>query len=248
MPGQAAFADAVLDASAPVPPGLVNPDGVPATKRFDVYRNNVVLSLIEALGTAFPVVKKLLGEAGFANLAQVFVRGHPPSSPMLMLYGAALPGFIEGFAPLAKLGYLPDVARLEQALRESYHSADAAPIDPAELAALPPEALTAARITLAPATRLIRSPWPIHAIWRFNMEQGAPKPAMAAEDVLILRPEFDPMPVKLGPGGATFLTAIQAGNPIGNAFEAALAEHPEFDLTALLGLLLGQQAITELET
>ncbi|MEM1065084.1 MAG: DNA-binding domain-containing protein [Pseudomonadota bacterium] len=248
MPGQTAFADAVLDSRAPVPPGLTNPDGAPAAKRFDVYRNNVVLSLIDALGTAFPVVKKLLGEAGFNTLAQVFVRAHPPRSPMLMFYGEALPRFIEGFEPLAKLGYLPDIARLEQALRESYHASDAAPIDPTALASLSPDALTATRMTLAPSARLIRSPWPIHAIWRFNMEPGAPKPSMAAEDMLVLRPEFDPVPIRLSPGDAAFLTATQAGRPIGTAFEAALGEQAEFDLTALLGVLLGHGAITELET
>ncbi|MEL6645770.1 MAG: DNA-binding domain-containing protein [Pseudomonadota bacterium] len=242
------FAASVLMPDRPVPAGLSNPDGTPATKRFDVYRNNVIISLSEALEVAFPVIRKLLGGETFDKLAGTFVRAHPPASPVLMLYGAALPGFLEAFAPLKQIGYLPDVARLEQALREAYHAADATPVAPEEIAALPPEDLTAARFHLAPAVRLVRSPWPIHAIWRFNMEDGAPKPVMQAEDVLILRAAFDPEPLLLGAGAAAFIEAVQAGETIGTAFERATEAAPDFDFAHLLGQLLAGQAITRLET
>ncbi|MCY4501644.1 MAG: DNA-binding domain-containing protein, partial [Alphaproteobacteria bacterium] len=52
---QSAFVEALLDPAKPVPAGLVRPDGLPAGRRFDIYRNNVVVALIEALGEAFPV-------------------------------------------------------------------------------------------------------------------------------------------------------------------------------------------------
>lgn len=242
------FAAAVLAPDRPVPEGLSNPDGRPATKRFDVYRNNVIISLTEALGVAFPVIAKLLGAENFDRLAGAFVRAHPPQSPVLMLYGAALPAYLENFAPLAHLGYLADVARLEQAIRESYHAADAEPVPADDIAAMPPEALTAARLGLAPSLRLIRSDWPIHAIWQFNMVEGAPKPAMQAEDVAVLRPTFDPSPVLLGPGAATFIAAAQGGATIGDAFAAATEAAPDFDFAHLLGQLMTGQAITRLET
>ena len=113
---------------------------------------------------------------------------------------------------------------------------------------MPPEDLTAARIDLAPSVRLVRSPWPIHAIWRFNTEDGAPKPAMQAEDVLVLRAEFDPEPVLLGAGSAAFIEAVQSGDTIGTAFERATEAAPDFDFAHLLGQLLAGQAITRLET
>ena len=244
---QDSFVAALLAPDQPVPEGLSDPEGRPAGKRFDVYRNNVAVSLTDALETAFPVVAKLLGEVNFRNIAGVYLRRHPPRSPLMMFYGAEMPAFLAGFPPVAHLGYLPDIARLELALREAYHAADATAIDPARLGALPPDRLMASRVRLAPAVRLIRSPWPVHAIWRFNMEEGTPKPAMMAEDVLVVRPEFDPEPLLLPVGGGAFVAALADGRPFSDAFDAGAAEVPEFDLAATLGLLLTHGALTELD-
>ncbi|MDU8943414.1 HvfC/BufC N-terminal domain-containing protein [Ovoidimarina sediminis] len=246
--GQDQFAVALLDPGQPVPPGLSDPEGRSAGKRFDVYRNNMAVSLTEALETAFPVLRKLLGEENFRKVASVFLRAHPPASPLMMFYGDAMPGFLETFPPVAQWGYLPDVARLELALRHAYHAADSTPIDPTCLQALAPDQMMTARVALSPALRLVRSPWPIHALWRYNMEPGGPKPAPGPQDVLVVRLEFDPDPVLLPPGAAAFIAALSEGAPLGSAFDAALADHPDFDLTTTLGLLLGAGALTGLET
>jgi len=113
---QSEFAAALLDPGAAVPAGVVDPWGAPAPKRFSVYRNNVASSLVRALEAAFPTVRKLVGDEFFAAMAGAFCLDHPPRSRMLMLYGDALPGWLESFPPVAHLGYLPDVARLDQAM------------------------------------------------------------------------------------------------------------------------------------
>lgn len=242
---QTRFHTALLDPDQPVPEGLSNGQGSPAGSRFAVYRNNVAASLTEALELSFPAIVKLIGEGNFRILAGVFLRQHPPSVPMLSQYGAEMPVFLGTFQPLAHLGYLPDVARLEQALRLSYHAADSAPIDPASLGALPPEALATTRFTLAPALRLLRSSWPIHAIWAFNLEDG-PKPPPEAQNVLVLRPEFDPELTVVSNGTSDFIEALLAGQTLTDANDLALAVEPEFDLSQALGLLLSGQAITQL--
>lgn len=235
MTSQSAFRAALFDAGLPAPDGLTGPAGRPVGNRFNVYRNNVVVSLTEALQSSFPVVQKLVGPEFFIAMVGLFIRQHPPSSPLLMFYGDALPAFLAGFPPARDLGYLPDIARLELALRQSYHAADAVPVTGAALAAVAPEALASLRITLTPATRLIRSAWPIHDIWRFNMEPDAPKPVMQAQDVLILRPAFDPLPHLLHPRAATLLAALAEGMSLGEAAETA---DPQPDIAAVLTLLL----------
>ena len=242
---QTMFREAILSPETARPEGLSDGDGQPAGRRFDVYRNNVAVSLTEALETAFPVIQKLVGEANFKLLAGAFLRQHPPTSPLMMFYGAEMPAFLGMFGPTSTLGYLPDVARLELALRESYHAADAAPVDPAELQALSPDALMAAKLWLAPSLRLVRSCWPIHAIWRFNMENG-PKPAPQAEDVAVLRADMDPEPVLLPQGGGAFVAALLDSRTLGEAFEAAIVEDETFDLSQTLALLISNNAITKI--
>jgi hypothetical protein len=242
--GQDGFAAALLDPARPAPDGLTRPGGAPAGRRFDVYRNNVASSLIAALETAFPALRALLGDAAFRRLATAHARRHPPRGPRLMLYGADMPEFLAGFPPLRHLAYLPDLARLELARRQSYHAADAAPVAAETFAALPPARLLAARLTLAPAVRLIRSRWPVGSIWQAATDPGAPRPGSGGENVLVTRPAFDPVTTVLAPGGGTFVAALTRGDTLGQAVAAAEAALPGFEPTATLGVLAAGGAIT----
>ncbi len=96
---QRAFAAALLDADRDIPEGLVTPDGQPAAKRFGIYRNNVTVSLVNALSEIFPTVQNLVGEDFFRAMARLYVQDNPPASRLLFEYGASFPAFIEQFEP-----------------------------------------------------------------------------------------------------------------------------------------------------
>ncbi|MEP2534017.1 DNA-binding domain-containing protein [Shimia sp.] len=244
---QTTFRGALLDRAQDRPPGLIDSEGHAAGRRFDVYRNNVAVSLTEALETGFPAIAKLLGEENFKALAGMFLRQHPPSSPLMMHYGAQFPEFLETMQQLAHLGYLGDVARLELALRRAYHAADSTPIAPDALGLIPPMELGDVRFQFAPALEVLSSRWPVHAIWAFNMDDG-PKPEAIAQDIVILRAEFDPKPSALAPGAAACLHALMSGETLGAAADKGTQQAAEFDLGALLALLLSGNAITKIKT
>ncbi|MEM9210042.1 MAG: DNA-binding domain-containing protein [Pseudomonadota bacterium] len=240
------FRSALLDPALSTPPGLVNPDGSAAQKRFDVYRNNVTVSLTDALETAFPVVAKLIGSENFRALAKVFLRQHPPSSPLLMFYGKEMPVFLEGFKPLQKIPYLADVARLELALRHSYHAAGADAFDPAVLQAMSEDALMSARITFAPHVQLIRSRYPVHGIWQMNMVDGAPQPQARGENVLVSRPALDPVMTVLRPGGGLLMDQLLRGEALGPALQIVSEKVEDFNLSETLIQLLQGAAIASI--
>jgi hypothetical protein len=243
---QSAFRAALLDPEAAVPEGLRDPAGRPAGRRFDVYRNNVVASLAAALETGFPALRALLGAESFRGLAIAYARAHPPRSPLMMHMGDALPAFLEGFGPLRRFAHLPDLARLELAIRESYHAADAEPVDAAALGRTPPEALAGLRLTLAPALRLVASRHPVGALRRAALE-GGPRPAPGPETALVTRPGYDPQVRALGAADAAFVAALSAGAALGDAAGQAAAADPAFTPAAALSALLEGGAIVSID-
>lgn len=243
---QAEFATALLDADNPVPQALISHTSRIPEQRFAVYRNNVVVSLVNALRARFPATEKIVGEAFFFGMARLFVTEHPPRSKILSEYGDDFPAFIAAFEPAQELPYLPDVARLEAARTRAYHAADAAPLCQRDIAALDPDTLADLRITLHPSLEIVRSPYPVVTIWAMNSGEREPGPVddTIAEDALILRPDFEVMVRLLPPGGADFLLALAAGATLSQAAYASLEAAPEFDLTANLAGLIGSGAMT----
>ena len=244
---QADFRTALLDPKTPEPAGLQDGDGNPAHKRFDVYRNNVTVALIEAVRAAFPVLLKLLGPQNFDQLAQLFVRTYPPKSPLMMHYGAEMPAFLTDFAPFKHIGYLPDVARLELALRRSYHASDPPPFDATVLGTMVPDTFMASTLALAPAVEFVPSDWPLADIWCYNTQKNADKPRAIAQPTLITRAEFDPAPAALSLDQAAWIAAIMHGQTIMAAHAAACAKNPNFDLTPVLTLLIQTNSICEVK-
>lgn len=244
---QLEFATAILDPDRAIPPGLVDPDGDPSAKRFAVYRNNVIAGLTEALTAAFPAVHRLVGAEFFAAMGRIFASGEPPRSPVMLGYGEGFADFIAAFEPAADLAYLPDVARLERAWVEAYHAAEASPLDPAALAALPPDQAPRIMLCLHPSLRIVRSAFPIVTIWQMNIDGGVPSPIdlhAGGEDALILRPAAEVEVRALPPGAAAFIAALAAGRPVLESTVTALADHPRFELGAALAGLLQAGAVT----
>lgn len=248
MTSQTEFRAGLLDPSVPAPAGLQDAAKRRAGKRYDVYRNNVTHALMEALSTAFPLVRTLLGAQRFAQIAPGFVRRHPPSSPVMMFYGAEFPMFLAQAEELSAFGYLADAARLDLAMRRAYHAADTPALTAERLQDLPSETLAHARFALAPATQILRSDWPLFDIWRFAMQQDTPKPRAAAQDVIITRPAFDPLPHLLPPGGAHWFEALTADQTFEKAHEIAIAKQPDFDLQATLSTALSSGALQDPST
>ena len=59
---QSSFAAALLEPEAALPPAVAKGITPAVKRRFDIYRNNVTSSLIEALKASFPIVCRLVGD------------------------------------------------------------------------------------------------------------------------------------------------------------------------------------------
>lgn len=245
MSAHADFSAVLLAPTFGCPPGLITWNGSDPEKRFAVYRNNVLVGLVDALADTYPVVQALVGEEFFRAMAAEFVRLSPPRSPVLAWYGAGFAEFIEEFSPAASLPYLADVARLEWLRVEAWHAADAVPLATDTLAALLADAehLPETRFALHPALRVMNSAHPVVSLWAAHQaDDPAAVLGTVAMDIgeaaLLMRPDLDVDIVRIEPGAATFVNRLLAGETFG-----AVAVAANFDLPSTLGLLIRSGAI-----
>ena len=242
------FADALLSAATPVPSSLKGAAVRRVDRRFAVYRNNVAVSLVEALGARFPVMKRLVGDESFSAMARAFVLREPPLSPLLIHYGEAFPAFVEAFDAAQPLPYLADVARLEYARGQAYHAADAEPLPRAAFAALPASRIGSARVTLHPSVGIIASRFPVLSIWEINQDRAVHAvPYWGGEAAVVARPFLEIETRRLLPGCDEFLLALQSGTTIAEGVERATAMTSDFSASDGLAMLIGAHLAVALD-
>ena len=240
------FTPALLDPERPPPAVVSGPNGKAAGKRYNVYRNNVTVSLINALAATFPATQRITGADFFRAMARFHVRATPPTSPLLFEYGHDFSAFIECYEYAQSMPWLADVARIERAWLDAYHAADEAPLTPQALALIPPENLADAIFTPHPATRIVRSRFPAVSIFAANRNDGPVSriEATEPEDALVTRPGLEVTVRHLPSDGAAFLSRLIAGEKLGTAAAAAFADNPKFDLSASIAGMIEAGAFT----
>lgn len=242
------FARALLDPERPAPAVLVA-DGIDHPRGFDVYRNNRMSALLDALSTTYPAVQRLVGKTFFRAAASVYIEHDPPRSPILNLYGAGFGDFLDGFPPAGEFPYLGDVARLEWSCLRAYHAPDADSIQIQALASVPERISPSVRLSLHPSLALHRSRWPVGSLWsalcgpvdrpEVDMTQG--------EDVLVIRPVLE-VEVRVLPEGAhAFISALGKGETIEEAARVADSACKVFDLVSQLQGLFGLGAVVSIQ-
>jgi hypothetical protein len=245
----AVFAQGLTDPAHATPVDVVGPRGKAAIKRYNVYRNNVTVSLINALAATYPAVQRITGVEFFRAMACFHIRATPPTSPLLFEYGRDFPAFIEGYEHARDMPWLADTARIERAWLDAYHAADAPTLSADVLAAVPSDRLGDVVFAAHPAARIVRSAHPAVAIFAMNRVEGpiTPLRSSAAEDALITRPDMEVAVRLLPPGGAAFLKSLMDGVTLGAAAAAAFAETPSFDLPANIAGMIEAGVFTTID-
>jgi len=217
-------------------------------RRLGVYRTNVINSLTEVLGAAFPVVHRIVGERFFRAVAKAFVEAHPPEEPVLYRYGAAFPAFLRAHESAEDLPYLAAVAELEWARVISYFAADADPLDPQRLATVDPDALERVTFAVHPAFQVIRAAHPVFEIWQVNQPHITDVPRVdltRPETGVVFRRGHEVAQRPVSEATAAWLSSLAAGRSLGVATEQAAAD-PKFDLQDALRQALADGVFTDI--
>jgi uncharacterized protein (UPF0276 family) len=241
---QQAFGDALSDVArvASLAPRLKGDPG-----RLGIYRGNLGSAWRRALASAYPLLRRLLGEASFDGLARAYGRAHPAQDPDLNRFGAGLPDFLpdDGRRP-----WLPDLARLEWLVHTSWYAPDAAAIPGAGplavLSGLSPQQFEASRAILHPSLRLYSSDWSTAALWLSAQPDGPPAPAGLDRPghALVLRARWQVTVHGIEAAEAAALARLAEGESFGAAFDAAFDIDEEAPIATWLDGWLKRGVVT----
>lgn len=221
----------------------------PSDAGLAVYRSNASANAIRALTLMFPALHALLGAADFAQLARRHWLAVPPARGDWSQYGAHLGDWIAATNPgevLAELPFLPDLARLDDALSRCQDAADALP-DLATMALLEGDP-SLLRMVLHPSVALLRTEYELVA-FRESVLTAAPltAPAQQASHVVLARQGLRAKACSVAAGSAAFVAGCVAGQTVLQAHHAALAAEGGFDVAAWLAQAISLQWVVRVE-
>ncbi len=221
--------------------------GLSGARRLGIYQHGVSISLSEALGGVYEVVKKLVGDEFFAHVAENYVRVHPSTSGNIHEFGKNFPEYLENFLGLETLPYLPDVARLEWAYHAAFHSPVGEMLNINKLSQVSELQYEQLTLFLSSTCYLLQSSFPVLRIWQVNQEDafngvsngdsngdGVVDLNEGGVELAIVREGKQIAFHSLNPGTFAMLKAISVGETFNTSCQAALNIDSGCDVSKVL--------------
>lgn len=202
-----------------------------AEERMAVYAQAYWARLLECLREEFPIVRATAGEEAFDMLAVGYLATFPSRSYTL---GRLSDKFAEYLASSAAESgddlfgpFLAELARLEQAVNETFDAAGGETLGYLQADALrqiPANEQAALLLKLLPTVRLLAFDFDVQSFYTAARRdpQQLPEPARQPCFVALSRRAYVVRRLQFTPVQFAILAAIQAGRPLGEALNGAL--------------------------
>lgn len=201
---------------------------ISAVEGLEVYHYAYRARLIECLVDDYPTLNYALGADAFAELATRYIARHPSRSRNLNSFGRYMEAFCrEQDGPRAP--FWVDSARLEWALVEVLHAEDSLPLVAEELACVPADAWTGARLLPSDTLRVCRFKYPVNEFFQaFKNYERPSVPEPASHALAVYRQGFTLWRTVLTPEMADLLEDLVSGATLGDALSVmgARAQDP----------------------
>jgi hypothetical protein len=235
--------DVIFSPSADVVSNSYLPRGNFSGKDFiDVYRNNYVLSLTEALAASYSAVKRLVGEDFFFYIAKQFVQKTPLTSGYLTDFGDEFADFLETNEECKELSYLPCIARLERFYEKAYHSAEIPAYEIANLASLGIKDESDLYINFHPSVYLLESSFPVVSIWLMDDQSEVPDLNNNPQKAIIYRRQYKVQVELINQDEFDLLGALMKNNCLNQAYALT---NEKVDLQPFLAKYIERQVFVD---
>lgn len=234
---QAHFSTAVFsDQRASMAELVIQQGELSAEQRVGIYRNSVHGILWQYLASLYPVCNQLVGGKFFEGFSDLFIDQHPPGTPFLADYGTGFAAFMREHEAFATMRWINQVAELEWARHQAWHSKNQSVSDFSLLATLTEEQQLSTQFQLPDSMQVLHSPYAIHQVWLAHQpEDYAGKIPLEEiqlqqdDHVIVWRSERQLQQIRINEQQWLFLSAVRQNKSL-----AELSEQFQEQVGALL--------------
>ncbi len=198
------------------------------------HANTISHARLVALEESFPLTRNRLGDEMFNALSRNYTETEMARASDANRIGAAFADFLDSRLQDQSA---PDLARTEWAWLESYHAAEAQPLDLIFLGKLDEAALLALPISRHPAARLVKLRAPLSS----QLDELGDNADASA--ILVTRPSAEVRLLLLGPLAANIFAALDSNSTIGNLLAHILEQGGEDTALEPILTLIGAGAL-----
>jgi hypothetical protein len=210
-------------------------------ERVDIYANAYFYRLLDCLGEDFPTTLAVVGTDNFAALIKEYLLEHPPTEPSILYAGLYLADFLNDHPFAERWPFIADLARLERAVLDVFHAADAPALSLETLHAVPSEEWPALKLRTHLAVEIVHSEWRIADVLH-TVEQGREwtDPEHEEASVLVWRQNALINYRNLEPVERDALVIVAKGASFAAVCEAVAAGAEEPNRVAVIGQLMAR--------
>jgi hypothetical protein len=222
---------------------VISGDGrLSARERVAIYADAYFYRLIDVFKEDFPATLAVLGAAHFHNLITGYLIEYPPTEPSIAFAGHHLAEFLQQHPLRDQAPFVADLALLERTLIESFHSADADPLDAAAMSAIAPEEWPTLAMRLHPAARALEVEWHVEQVLRAVERRESWKQPAVSEPVslLVWRKNTEVFYRAIESPERAALTIARDGAPFAEICEAIASASNSGDPAPLINQLLSR--------
>lgn len=172
---QSQFQDYLLENAPLICSQVVETPEVSVQARLGIYSHAYFARLMEVLASDFSGLQVLLGDDGFHQLCDDYLRAHPSVYRSVRWLASHLVNFLQTAVPYREYPVLSEMAAFEWGMQHVLDAANAKKIEVADMAAIPAEQWAKLHLKFHPALRRLDFKWNVVQIWQ-AVEQGLDVP------------------------------------------------------------------------
>ena len=169
---------------------IVNDKKVGVKKRLGIYADGYRLRIIEALASAYPILKAWLGDDLFDKTARSYIDAYPSTYRNMRWVGDVMCKHLTKTLP--KHPIAAEIAQFEWALSLAFDAEDAPVLNLQDLATIAPENWGDLRFKFHPAVQLLSPTYNVLLVWQaLNSDETPPKATQINEPCVVWRKDLN---------------------------------------------------------